>query len=203
MPEQETKVVVPSGMAPQEADKAAGADNKDKARKSRRSVSLSPWAWGLGILIAVGALTVTQVPRLSAVATQAKGSAAVTPADTPSLSGRVYTQLMVGGHDFSGADLRGVLLLHLDLRGKSFARADVAGAVFEGSFLNGADLSYADLRGADLRDTCLRGADLAGAELAGADFTGADVTGATVSPAAAAQAIAWGSAASPSVCPAG
>ena len=122
-------------------------------REERRSVSLSPWAWGLGILIAVGALTVTQVPRLS-VATQAKGSAAVTPAVTPSLSGRVYTQPMVGGHDFSGADLRGVLLLHLDLRGKSFARADVAGAVFEGSFLNGADLSYADLRGADLRDTC-------------------------------------------------
>lgn len=175
-----------------------------KASKNRWLGRLSPWAWGLGILIAIGAITLTQVPRLSAtVATGAKPRPTAAVTGTPPLSGRAYTQGMIGSRDFARADLRGARLIRLDLRGKSFQYADAAGAVFAGSLLNGANLSHADLRGADLRGACLRGADLAGADLAGTDFTGADVTGAVVSPAATAQAIAWGSVPSPQVCPGG
>ena len=155
-------------------------------------------------MIVIGVITITQVPRLSAiVAAEPKASPAATATGTPTLSGQAYTQPMVAIRDFAWADLSGTQLIHLDLRGKNFLHADAAGAVFAGSLLNGANLSHADLRGADLRDTCLRGANLAYADLSGADFTGADVTGAIVCPGATSQAIAWASVPQSPVCPKG
>lgn len=164
----------------------------------------SPWFWGLLVLLLIAAIAVTQVPRLSAVfsARGAKHNQAA-PTALPTLSGPAYTQAMVVGRDFIGANLSGAQLMRLDLRGKDFQHADAAGAVFAGSLLNGANFSYADLRGADLRGTCLRGAEFTGADLAGADFTNADVTGATVASAATSTAIGWASGSASSVCPLG
>lgn len=164
----------------------------------------SPWFWGLVVLLLIAAIAVTQVPRLSAVfsARGAKHNQAA-PAVPPTLSGPAYTQAMVAGRNFIGANLRGARLVRLDLRGKSFQHADGAGVVFAGSLLNGANFSHADLRGADLRGTCLRGANFTGANLAGADFTNADVTAATVTPAATSSAIGWASGSASSVCPLG
>lgn len=164
----------------------------------------SPWFWGLVVLLLIAAIAVTQVPRLSAVfsAHGAKNTQAATAA-LPTLSGPAFTQAMVAGRNFIGANLHGARLVRLDLRGQSFQNADAAGAVFAGSLLNGANFSYADLRGADLRDTCLRGAIFTGANLAGTDFTNADVTDATVAAAATYSAIGWASDSASSVCPSG
>jgi hypothetical protein len=165
---------------------------------------LSPWGWGLLILLALLAVVATQVPRIAETTSPPVSKPLPrTPTATPSLSGPAYSQALVAGRDFANADLSGALLTHLDLRGTDFQGANAAGAVFAGSLLNGANFAQADLRGADLRGPCLRGAILTGAQLAGADFTGADVTGATVAPAAISAAIGWGSTAQPSVCPAG
>lgn len=163
----------------------------------------SPWFWGLVVLL-IAAIAVTQVPRLSAVfsAHEAKNNKAAS-AVLPTLSGPAYTQAMVGGRSFIGANLRGARLVRLDLRGKDFQHAHAAGAVFAGSLLNGANFSHADLRGADLRGTCLRGAIFTGAKLTGADFTNADVTAATVAPAATSSAIGWASGSASSACPLG
>jgi hypothetical protein len=159
---------------------------------------LSPWLWGLVIVLAIAA---TQVPRISSMVSKGEpksGPAALAVA--PTLSGKAYSQAMVAGRDFVGADLRGARLAHLDLRGTDFQRADAAGAVFTGSLLNGANFSQANLRGADLRDTCMRGSILTGAKLAGSDFTGADVTGTTVTSVATSNAIGWGSSLDSSAC---
>jgi hypothetical protein len=162
----------------------------------------SPWLWGLVVLLVIAVIAATQVPRVSAMfSAPGPEPRSAAPTVAPTLSGPAYTQAMVAGRNFIGADLRGARLMHLDLRGKNFQRADAAGAVFAGSLLNGANLSDADLRGADLSGTCLHGATLTGAELSGADFTGADVTGATVTPAATSETIAWASISAPSVCP--
>jgi hypothetical protein len=150
----------------------------------------SPWLWGLVVLLALAALTVTQVRRLDTLLSISPKPSATTG---PVLSGTDYTQAMVARGDFVGADLRGARLEHLDLRGVNFRRANASGAIFAGSLLNGANLSHADLRGADLRDTCLQGAVLVGAKLAGADFTGADITGSTVRSGATIDAIGWAS----------
>lgn len=162
---------------------------------------LSPWLWGLVVLLVIAAIAATQVPRLHAIfsAPAHKPSLAGTTS-VPTLSGPVYTQAMVAGRNFAHADLRGALLAHLDLRGKNFYHVNAAGAVFAGSLLNGVNLSHADLRGADLRGACLRGAILIGARLGGADFTGADVTDTTITPAATSTAMGWASISSPSVC---
>jgi hypothetical protein len=166
----------------------------------------SPWLWGLLILLAIAA---TQAPRiasmLSGVTSKPRTEAPARPrpaasAVAPALSGPDYTQAMVAGRDFIGADLHGARLAHLDLRGQNFRGADVAGVIFAGSLLNGVNLSHADLRGADLRYSCLRGAKLTGTDLAGADFTGADITGTIVRPRQVAKAIGWASGESPSPC---
>jgi hypothetical protein len=164
----------------------------------------SPWLWGLVILLVIAGIAVTQVQRISAVPSAVKSAPRPTAtAAFPDLSGPAYTQAMVSGRDFIGADLRGARLIRLDLRGKNFQSADAAGAVYANSLLNGANFSHANLRGADLRNTCLRGADFAGAQMAGADFTGADVTGATVGTTVTSQAIGWASIPASSTCPAG
>lgn len=192
-------MATPQTQAPAGPDPAVAREGK-----ARWLGRLSPWVWGFGILIVIGVIIATQVPRLSTiVADKTKASPSATATGTPTLSGKAYTQDMIANRQFIRADLRGARLVHLDLRGKSFMHANAAGAVFAGSLLNGTDLSHADLRGADLRDTCLRGADLAGADLSGADFTGADVTGAIVTPGATSAAIAWASIPTSSVCPKG
>ena len=188
---------------PQTTPKRAGGDG---ARVRLRWWSrLSPWLWGLLLLLVIAGIAGTQVPRLSMVfSAPATKPGPAAPAVVPTLSGPAYTQAMVEGRDFVGADLRGARLIRLDLRGQDFQGADAAGAVFAGSLLNGANFSHVDLRGADLRGTCLRGANLTEAQLAGADFTDADVTGATVTLAATAEAIGWVSvSAASAVCPQG
>lgn len=162
----------------------------------------SPWLWGVATLLVIAVIAVTQAPRLSTAfpGRAQKPSTRVSTA-LPRLAGPVYSQSMVAGREFTGADIHGGQLAHLDLRGDDFQRADAAGAVFAGSFLNGANFSDADLRGANLRGACLRGADLTGAELAGADFIGADTTGATITPGAASGAIGWSSIPVSSACP--
>lgn len=155
---------------------------------------LSPWLWGLVVLLLIALLAVVQVPRIAKLLSVTAGKPNVVSTSRLPLSGTDYTQAMVANRNFADADLRGARLDHLDLRGQVFRRADAAGAIFAGSLLNGANLSHADLRGADLSGTCLRGAILSRAELAGANFTGADVTGATVTTGATTNAIGWGSA---------
>jgi len=162
----------------------------------------SPWLYGLVILLAIAGIVATQAPRVSMTApARGRGPSPAPTAALPSMSGTAYTQAMVAGRNFIGADLRGARLIRLDLRGKNFQGADAAGAVFAGSFLNGAIFSNADLRGADFRDACLRGADLINAQLSGADFTDADVAGATIAPAAKAETIGWTSNSASPVCP--
>jgi hypothetical protein len=162
---------------------------------------LSPWWWGLITLVALLIIVATQVPRIASISSATRSKPSSTPTSAaPFMSGPAYTPALAAGRDFASADLSGVLLAHLDLRGKDFQHANAAGAVFVGSMLNGANFAHADLRGADLRDTCLRGAIFTGAELSGADFTGADVTGATVTSTAISTAIGWGSTTNPAVC---
>jgi Pentapeptide repeats (8 copies) len=151
----------------------------------------SPWLWGL---IALFAIATAQALRISLMPVPEIGPAA------PAVPGATYTHAMVISTNFTGADLRGARLAHLDLNDKDFQGADAAGAVFLISSLVGASLSHANLRGADLRDTCLRGSDLTGADLAGADFTGADVTGVAVTSSALSETIGWGSPSSSSAC---
>jgi hypothetical protein len=161
-------------------------------------IRLSPWLWGLLAVVGIGVILATQVPRISEISSSPRSKPS--PAAAPALSGLAYTQAEVAERSFAGADLHGAVLMHLDLRGKDFQRADAAGAVFARSLLNGVNLSRANLRGANLRDACLRGAILIGAQLAGADFTGADVTGAAVASAAAATATGWASTSASSAC---
>jgi uncharacterized protein YjbI with pentapeptide repeats len=72
-----------------------------------------------------------------------------------------------------GCNLRGAVLIRMDLQG-----ADLHGADLSGAKLNLTDLSKADLKNAKLRGASLGGADLAGADLRGADLTDAQLAGA-------------------------
>ena len=112
--------------------------------------------------------------------------------------------------DFTGARLRGVVLIHADLRGAALQRADVTGAIFAGADLTGADLRSAigftaaqlvtarwDARKPPALDRelnvvrrrwearklpreALSRARLWRAQLQGFDFTGADLSGAAL-----------------------
>jgi len=184
-----------------EVSREARAITPPRDPKIRWWSRISPWLWGLLILAAVAAVAATQLPRIEAISAASRPRPSSTAASaTPSLVGPVYTQAMVTGRSFARADLRGAILAHLDLRGKDFQGADAAGAVFAGSLLDGVNLSHVNLRGANLAGACLRGAILTKAELAGADFTGADVTGATITPATTSSAIGWASIPASSVC---
>jgi hypothetical protein len=162
---------------------------------------LSPWWWGLMMLLALTLCLAILVPRTAPTTSPVRPnpSASASPASVRP-PGAVYPQAMTAGRGFADANLSGARLAQLDLRGKDFRDADAAGAVFVGSLLNGANFTHANLRGTDLRDACLRGVVFTAAELSGADFTGADVTGATVTPAAISAAIGWESRAKPGVC---
>lgn len=146
--------------------------------------------WGLFVLLLIAGVTIMQVPGLGPThGPVPKAATSLTPRVS---SAHACSQFTVSGRGFTGADLRGARLAHLDLRGRNFQRADGADTEFEGRLLNGINFAHADLRGANPRDICLRGAGLTGTQLANADFTGADVTDVAVTPGVASQAIGWG-----------
>jgi F-type H+-transporting ATPase subunit b len=77
--------------------------------------------------------------------------------------------------DFSGADLRGVILASADLSDCNFSDTDFSGAdlrnaIFKKAILVRADFSGADLSGADLSDADTRGAIFLNATLMNTEF---------------------------------
>lgn len=83
----------------------------------------------------------------------------------PGLAAMDYAKQVLIGHDFAGADLRGVTFNLTNLREADF---------------HGADLRGASLFGAKLQDTNFRGADLRDATLDSAIFEGADLSDAVL-----------------------
>jgi hypothetical protein len=102
---------------------------------------------------------------------------------------------LVATRDFSGRDLRGLLVSGMDLRGLKavgaklrdahFEGANLHDSCFDGANLSGAHLERADLRGATFGPDAhgvaadLEGADFHEADLRGARFLGASLFGAT------------------------
>ena len=82
--------------------------------------------------------------------------------------------------DFSGLNLRGIVLTGRDLSGSRLVSADLTGAYLPGAVLTGAGLHSAVLTGANLTDANLTFAYLGGANLTGAVLTGAVLTGANL-----------------------
>ncbi len=80
--------------------------------------------------------------------------------------------------DFSGADLRKIVLHDACLRGADFQQATLAEAELSGADLGGAKLGGADLRSANLQGACLREADLRFTRLHRANLLQADLSGA-------------------------
>ena len=83
------------------------------------------------------------------------------------------------------ADLRGLDLSQVSLRGARLAQANLSHADLSGADLSSADLSAANLTGAvleraSLREACLADADLSDADLRSSDLTGADLSRADV-----------------------
>jgi uncharacterized protein YjbI with pentapeptide repeats len=104
----------------------------------------------------------------------------------PALAAMDYAKQVLIGHDFAGADLRGVTFNLTNLRDADFSGADLRGASLFGAKLQDADLSGADLSDATLDAAVLDGTDLRNAvlenafafnpkfnnvQIAGADFT--------------------------------
>jgi hypothetical protein len=77
--------------------------------------------------------------------------------------------------DLAAAELRGAILVLVQLGGAVLTSADLGRADLRGASLRGATLTGADLRGAILIGAVLVGADLRGADLTGADVRGADL----------------------------
>ena len=104
---------------------------------------------------------------------------------TNSVLGSAVLREVTGvGLDASRSDVSKADFTDAVLTGATFAGADATGAVFANARLGGADLSVAtfskaDLSGADLTNAVLRRANLKGADLKGVVLTGADLTGAT------------------------
>ena len=82
---------------------------------------------------------------------------------TPALAAMDYAKQVLIGHDFAGADLRGVTFNLTNLR-----EADFHGADLRGASLFGAKLQETNFRGADLRDATLDSAIFEGADLSDA-----------------------------------
>lgn len=70
--------------------------------------------------------------------------------------------------DFSGADLRKVILVQ-----NRFGQTNLSGADFSQAFLLDVDLTSANLHNANFREACLDAVDFTGAQLRGAVFSGA------------------------------
>jgi hypothetical protein len=84
------------------------------------------------------------------------------------------------GVDVSGSYLRGVTLIHADLRRGGFDGADLRDAVLRQSVLASSSLRAANLRKCDCSQADLTDADLADADLNGAALSGADVQNANL-----------------------
>lgn len=95
---------------------------------------------------------------------------------------RSVAVIIVGGGDFSGADLRGVRLHDVCFVGTKFARSDwrrarAAGVGFVNADLTGAKLQQASMPGVLFDSTVLDRADASGADFSGGRFTGNDFGG--------------------------
>jgi len=103
-----------------------------------------------------------------------------------------YAKQVLIGHDFAGADLRGVTFNLTNLRDADFHGADLRGASLFGAKLQDADLSGTDLRDATLDSAVFDGTDLRNAvledafafntkfshvQIEGADFTNVPLRG--------------------------
>ena len=83
--------------------------------------------------------------------------------------------------DFSGSDLRLVVLTNADLSRANFSRTNLSGVDLSDTDLERANLSNANLQGAILDDSDLRGANLSNANLQGAKFYKTELIGANLS----------------------
>ena len=87
------------------------------------------------------------------------------PLASPAWAAMDYAKQVLIGHDFAGADLRGVTFNLTNLRDADFHGADLRGASLFGAKLQDADLSGTDLREATLDSAVLDGTDLRNAVL--------------------------------------
>ncbi len=102
---------------------------------------------------------------------------------TPAWAAMDYAKQVLIGHDFAGADLRGVTFNLTNLRDADFHGADLRGASLFGAKLQDADLSGVDLRDATLDSAVLDGTNLRNAVLEDAfafntKFTNVQIEGA-------------------------
>lgn len=81
----------------------------------------------------------------------------------------------LAGRDLAGADLRGIVLDHADLREVMLEGADLRGASLRGADLRRAVLTEARLEGADLAGATLDEANLSHSDAARASFAGASL----------------------------
>jgi uncharacterized protein YjbI with pentapeptide repeats len=110
----------------------------------------------------------------------------------PAQAAMDYAKQVLIGHDFAGADLRGVTFNLTNLREADFSGADLRGASLFGAKLQDADLSGADLTDATLDSAVLDGTNLSdavlenafafntkfiGVTIEGADFTNVPLRG--------------------------
>ena len=105
------------------------------------------------------------------------------PLASPAWAAMDYAKQVLIGHDFAGADLRGVTFNLTNLRDADFHGADLRGASLFGAKLQDADLSGTDLREATLDSAVLDGTDLRNAVLEDAfafntKFTNVQIDGA-------------------------
>ena len=101
----------------------------------------------------------------------------------PAMAAMDYAKQVLIGHDFAGADLRGVTFNLTNLRDADFHGADLRGASLFGAKLQDADLSGVDLRDATLDSAVLDGTNLRNAVLEDAfafntKFTNVQIEGA-------------------------
>ena len=87
------------------------------------------------------------------------------PLASPAQAAMDYAKQVLIGHDFAGADLRGVTFNLTNLRDADFHGADLRGASLFGAKLQDANLSGTDLREATLDSAVLDGTDLRNAVL--------------------------------------
>ncbi len=83
----------------------------------------------------------------------------------PAMAAMDYAKQVLIGHDFAGADLRGVTFNLTNLREADFHGADLRGASLFGAKLQDANFSGADLREATLDSAVFEGSDLRNARL--------------------------------------
>ncbi|MFM0515311.1 pentapeptide repeat-containing protein, partial [Paraburkholderia sp. RL17-373-BIF-A] len=90
-------------------------------------------------------------------------------------------QLLRGGKNKQGIDLRKADLRGMNLSRLNLRQANLSGMDLRGAILGGVNLSAAKLDGANLSEANLSGANLSGANLSGANLSGANLSGANLS----------------------